>query len=226
MAGPHARPATGNPASARPIKDRRAPAPALPPHGDGLRIGLLGGSFNPPHEAHRLISLIALRRLGLDAVWWLVTPGNPLKDHSQLPEIATRMEWARTLKKHPRIRVIDFEDKIGTRFSVDTLKVLRRRTPGTRFVWLMGSDNLASFHRWKDWKTIAGLMPIAVIDRPGSTLTAPRSRAATALAAYRRPEQRQKTLACTRPPVWMVLHDKRSPLSSTAIRAMKRLEGR
>ena len=198
---------------------KRAPAPSLPPHGRGLRIGLLGGSFNPPHEAHRLISLIAMRRLGLDAVWWLVTPGNPLKDTRILPEIAIRMDWARRIKQHPRIHITDIEDKIGTRFSVDTLKWLKRRAPDARFVWLMGSDNLASFHRWKDWKTIAGLMPMAVIDRPGSTLTATCSRAATALAAYRRPERLQKALLRHKAPVWVMLHDKRSTLSSTRLRA-------
>ena len=200
---------------------KRVPAPSLPPHGRGLRIGLLGGSFNPPHEAHRLISLIAMRRLALDAVWWLVTPGNPLKDTRILPDITTRMDWARHLKQHPRIHITDIEDKIGTRFSVDTLKWLKRRAPDTRFVWLMGSDNLASFHRWKDWKTIATLMPVAVINRPGSTLSAPRSRAATALGACRRPENLQKSLLSHKAPVWMMLHDKQSALSSTRLRTQQ-----
>lgn len=199
-----------------------APAPSLPPHARGLRIGLLGGSFNPPHAAHRLISLIAMRRLGLDAVWWLVTPGNPLKDASLLPDIATRMDWARAIKQHPRIHITGIEDKIGTRFSVDTLNWLKRRAPGTRFVWLMGSDNLASFHRWKDWTTIAALMPMAVIDRPGSTLKATRSRAATALAAYRRPEHLQKALLQHQAPAWIMLHDKRSTLSSTGVRSRQK----
>jgi len=202
---------------------KRVPAPSLPPHGRGLRIGLLGGSFNPPHEAHRLISLIAMRRLGLDAVWWLVTPGNPLKDTRILPDIITRMDWARRIKQHPRIHITDIEDKIGTRFSVDTLKWLKRRAPDTRFVWLMGSDNLASFHRWKDWKTIAALMPMAVIDRPGTTLSATRSRAAIALGAYRRPESLQKGLLRHKAPVWIMLHDKRSTQSSTRLRTQQQM---
>lgn len=195
------------------------PAPPLPPHGQGLRIGLLGGSFNPPHAAHRLISLIAMRRLDLDAVWWLVTPGNPLKEHKALPEIATRMAWARAVKQHPRIRITDIEGRIGTRYSIDTLGWLRQHAPRTRFVWLMGSDNLASFHRWKDWKALARLMPIAVIDRPGSTLPATSSRAAQALKMVRQPEILQQALPGRAAPAWIFLHDRRSALSSTAIRA-------
>ncbi len=200
-----------------------APAPSLPPCGRRLRIGLLGGSFNPPHEAHRLISLIAMRRLKLDAVWWLVTPGNPLKDTTILPDIAIRMEWARHIKHHPRIHITDIENRIGTRFSVDTLKWLKRRTPNTRFVWLMGSDNLVSFHLWKDWRTISDLMPMAVIDRPGSTLKATHSRAASALRAYRHPESLQKGLLGHKAPAWIMLHDKRSALSSTSLRAQHKL---
>ncbi|HZV20147.1 MAG TPA: nicotinate-nucleotide adenylyltransferase, partial [Hyphomicrobiales bacterium] len=123
-----------------------------PPHAEiGMRIGLLGGSFNPPHAAHRQISLTALKRLGLDQVWWLVTPGNPLKDHGDLAPLAERVALCRVLARHARIRVTAFEAAIGTAYTACTLRYLRRRFPGVRFVWLMGADNLASFHRWNEW---------------------------------------------------------------------------
>jgi len=144
------------------IKNPR-PAPALPPHERDMRIGLLGGSFNPPHAAHRLISLMALRRLGLDQVWWLVTPGNPLKDNSKLPDGVSRMEQAVLMADHPRIKVTLLEDAIGTRFTFDTLAWLQMRHPGVHFVWLMGADNLVGFHRWARWRDILTLMPIAVL---------------------------------------------------------------
>jgi nicotinate-nucleotide adenylyltransferase len=212
--------------SDRPLAGRRlpglVPAPALPAHGHGQTIGLLGGSFNPPHAAHRLISLIALRRLGLDAVWWLVTPGNPLKDHKDLPALAVRLGWAKALKQHPRIHVTDLESRIGTRFSIDTLNWLQRRCPRIRFVWLMGSDNLVGFHRWKAWREIAASMPIAVITRPGSELKATHSKAGLALQRHRLHEHAQKSLARRKAPAWIVLHDQRSHLSSTAIRASQR----
>lgn len=188
----------------------------------GQRIGLLGGSFDPPHAAHRQISLTALRRLKLDAVWWLVTPGNPLKDTGALPSIAERLEMCRKVARSPRIRPTDIEARLGTRYTVDTLAALRRRYPGVRFVWLMGADNLAGFHRWRGWRRIARQMPIAVIDRPGYTLGASASRAARALGAARLPESEAPALAGRTPPAWVFLHGRRSALSSTAIRAARR----
>ena len=140
-----------------------AARPRLPPHGPGLKIGLLGGSFDPPHDGHRFISLLALRRLGLDRIWWLVSPGNPLKDVRALPPIAERMAAAARVAHHPRIVVSDIEATLGTRYTRDLILYLRRRCPGVHFVWLMGADNLASFHLWKGWRDIAAEVPIAVI---------------------------------------------------------------
>lgn len=144
----------------------------LPPHAPGLCIGLFGGSFNPAHDGHRLASLTALRRLQLDKVWWLVTPGNPLKDNTRLPPLPERIRQARSVANSARIHVTGIEARLRTRYTADTLRALKRRCPGVRFVWIMGSDNLASFHRWNEWRAIARMMPIAIIDRPGSTHSA------------------------------------------------------
>jgi nicotinate-nucleotide adenylyltransferase len=191
----------------------------LPPHAPGLRIGLYGGSFNPPHAGHRHVSLRALKRLNLDRIWWLVTPGNPLKERDGLPATAERVEAARRrLAVHPRIAVTGFEEAIGTRYTVDTLRVVVERCPAVRFVWIMGADNLAGFHRWRGWRDIAQLMPFAVVDRPGWTLRATRSRAALALAPWRIDETDAGLLAALDPPAWTFLHGPRSPLSSTGLR--------
>ncbi len=194
------------------------------PWGDDrrVRIGLLGGSFNPPHAAHRLISLLALKRLGLDRVWWLVTPGNPLKERDDLPPASVRLEAARALATHPRIVATGFEEEIGSHYTLETIRFLRERCPGVRFVWIMGADSLGSFQRWRGWREIAELMPIAVVDRPGSTLTATRSRAATALAPYRWDESDAARLAGAIPPAWVFLHGPRSFLSSTELRKQGR----
>ena len=194
----------------------------LPPHALGLRIGLYGGSFNPPHAGHRYVSLHALKRLNLDRIWWLVTPGNPLKERDGLPGTAERVEAARRLAAHPRIAVTGFEEAIGTRYTVDTLRIVVDRCPGARFVWIMGADNLAGFHRWRGWRDIAQLMPFAVVDRPGWTLSATRSRAALALAPWRIDETDAGLLAALDPPAWTFLHGPRSPLSSTGLREKRR----
>ena len=194
------------------------PALRVPPHGRGQRIGLLGGSFNPPHAGHLHVSRIALRRLKLDAIWWLVTPGNPLKDNSGLPPIEQRIAACRDLVQDRRIVPTGCEEGFGTQFTADTLSVLVRRCPGVRFVWIMGADNLAGFHRWQRWSTIAALMPIAVVDRPGSTLASSRARAATALSGFRQSENAAARLVNSRPPAWIFLHGARSDLSSTALR--------
>ncbi len=193
--------------------------PVLPRHAPGLRIGLLGGSFNPAHHGHLLMSRIALRRLGLDRVWWLVTPGNPLKNNAGLPPITARIAAARRLARDPRIDVTGFEADIGTRFTHDTIAYLVRRCPRVHFVWLMGADNLAGFHRWQRWQRIAQLLPIAVIDRPGATLKADRATAATALGRYRMDESDALLLPVAPPPAWVFIHGLRSDLSSTALRA-------
>jgi len=196
--------------------------PRLPPHPRGLRVGLLGGSFDPPHAGHLAISRIALRRLRLDRLWWLVTPGNPLKVGQAPAALDARIEACRALAKHPRIVVTPVEAQIRTRFTYDTLRELRRRCPGVRFVWIMGADNLLSFHRWRHWRGIADLVPIAVIHRPGSTLRTEAAKATQALAKSRRPERAAWTLAMARPPAWVILHARRSALSSTALRAVER----
>ncbi len=183
-----------------------------------MRIGLFGGSFNPPHEAHRLVALTALKRLGLDAVWWLVTPGNPLKSGGGLAPLADRMAAAQRLAGHPAIHVTGAEAALGTRFTFDTIAALKARCRGVRFVWIMGADNLAQFHLWQNWRGIAGLLPLAVVDRPGASLRAVSGVAARTLAGYRLNESDGLLLPFARPPAWIFLHGLKSPLSSTAIR--------
>ena len=194
----------------------------LPRHAPSMRIGLFGGSFDPPHEGHRLASLTALKRLRLDAVWWVVTPGNPLKEHSGLAPLAERMAAARALSCNPRIAVTGFEADIGTRYTYDTIAWLRRRCSGVRFVWIMGADNLSGFHRWQRWRDIAGLVPIAVIDRPGSTLRASNSRAGRVLAGVRLDESDAPLLARKKAPAFIFLHGPRSMMSSTLLRERNR----
>jgi nicotinate-nucleotide adenylyltransferase len=187
-----------------------------------MRIGLFGGSFNPPHEGHLHVGRMALTRLRLDRLWWLVTPGNPLKERRGLASLEERMEAARLLARHPRITVTDIEAQLGVRYTIDTIRALRARCPGVHFVWIMGADGLAGFHRWRDWREIAGLVPMAVIDRPGLTLKSVLSPAAQALERGRIPESAAATLAARRPPAWVFLHGPRSNLSSTAIREKRR----
>jgi nicotinate-nucleotide adenylyltransferase len=190
----------------------------LPSFGARQTIGLLGGSFNPAHEGHRLISEIALHRLGLNRVWWLVTPGNPLKSLTDLQALDARQEAARKIARDPRIDVADFEAAIGSRYTFQTLRFLHRRAPNVRFVWIMGADNLTQFHRWQHWREIAATTPILVIDRPGSTLRALSSPAALALQRWRRPERDARHFAAASPPAILFLHGPRSTLSSTALR--------
>ena len=205
-------------------KPERAASPrlALPPYSRGMRIGLFGGTFDPPHAAHLAASLLAMKRLQLDRMWWLVTPGNPLKDTRGLRPLELRMAAARDLASHPRIDVTGLEAVINTRYTYDTLDYLVRRCPGVKFVWVMGADNLRSFYRWQSWRRIANLLPMAVVDRMGSSLYAASGRAAQALARYRLPERLAPELAGCSPPAWVYLHGLKSPLSSTALRAMRK----
>jgi nicotinate-nucleotide adenylyltransferase len=196
---------------------------ALPPHARGMRIGLFGGTFDPPHAAHRAASLLALRRLGLDRLWWLVTPGNPLKDVRGLAPLAERLAAARALAHHPRIDVTDFEADLGTNYTYGTIRYLIRSCPGVHFVWIMGADNLRHFHRWQRWRDIAALVPIAVIDRLGPSLYSIAGVAGQALAWARIPEAAATMLPKRRPPAWIYLHGLKSPLSSTALRAARAL---
>ncbi len=188
-----------------------------------MRIGLFGGTFDPPHAAHRAACLIALNRLGLDRVWWMVTPGNPLKDTRGLAPLSERIRAAKALAHHPQIDVTGFEADIGTSYTYETIRYLCEHCPGVRFVWIMGADNLRSFHRWQKWRKIADLLPIAVVDRLGPSLYATASTAGQALARARIPETAARSLADRSPPAWVYLHGLKSPLSSTALRA-KRLQ--
>jgi nicotinate-nucleotide adenylyltransferase len=198
----------------------------LPPHAPGLRIGLFGGTFDPPHAAHRGASLLAMKRIGLDRVWWLVTPGNPLKDTRGLAPLAERVGAALALAHHPRIDVTDLEAKLGTNYTYETVADLVRRCPQVHFVWIMGADNLRSFHRWQRWRDIAALVPIAVIDRLGPSLYSTAGVAGQALAWARVPESAAKALPERAPPAWIYLHGLKSPLSSTALRAARALKVR
>jgi nicotinate-nucleotide adenylyltransferase len=190
----------------------------IPVYTNGMRIGLLGGSFNPPHLAHRAISLFAIKRLKLDRVWWLVTPGNPLKDNGALHELEERAQAARRMAADPRIDVTCLESVIGTRYTVDTITYLRRRASGLRFVWIMGADNLAQLHRWQHWQRITTQVPIAVIDRPPQSFRALMAPAAQALARYRLPENEASRLADRHPPAWVFLTGLKLNLSSTGLR--------
>lgn len=197
-----------------------APIPfqLLPPSSEGMRIGLLGGSFNPPHQAHRAISLFALKRLQLDRVWWLVTPGNPLKDNGGLHSLAERAAAAQKMAADPRIEISCLESVIGTRYTADTINYLRKRASRLRFVWIMGADNLAQFHRWQNWQRIAAQVPMAVIDRPPQGYRALTAPAARALARYRLPEAHAVRLADRRAPAWVFLTGLKLNLSSTGLR--------
>lgn len=192
---------------------------ARPPHAEpGQRIGLLGGSFNPPHAAHRLITEIALKRLGLHQVWWIVTPGNPLKSHGQLKPLDVRLRLARDLARDPRVVVTGFEAELGSSFTAATLAFLKLRFPRVHFVWIMGADCLAEFDRWRHWRQIFEHLPIAVVDRPGWRLPALASRAGSAYRGRRLPEARAKHLATQEPPCWSLLSGPLMDLSSTQIR--------
>jgi nicotinate-nucleotide adenylyltransferase len=193
----------------------------LPPHAPGMRIGLFGGTFDPPHQAHRAATLLAMKRLKLDRVWWLVTPGNPLKNTKHLAPLGERIAAARSLTHHPRVDVTGLEAVIKTRYTFDTISWLIARCPGVRFVWIMGADNLRSFHRWQRWRDIARLVPIVVVDRLGPSLYAASSAAGQALRPYRVPEPALSELPLRTAPAWAFLHGLKSPLSSTALRAQR-----
>ncbi|RME99100.1 MAG: nicotinate-nucleotide adenylyltransferase [Alphaproteobacteria bacterium] len=186
-----------------------------------MRIGLLGGSFNPAHAGHLHISRTALARLALDQLWWLVTPGNPLKPRSDLAPLSTRLAQAVRVARHPRIRVTGFEARRPDAFTVNSLQFLKQHHRGTRFVWVMGADALAGFHRWRRWRTIFRLCPIAIMDRPGYRFAAIASQAAHYAAPYRVDESEAPGLALLQPPTWCFLTLPLCPLSSTQIRAQQ-----
>ena len=196
---------------------------ANPPHTEpGQAIGLLGGSFNPAHEAHRLISETARKRLGLDKVWWIVSPGNPLKKKSDLAPMSERMAHAREVAMGRHIVVTDFEADLPSPYTASTLAYLKASKPLVRFVWIMGADNLASFDRWQRWREIFTMVPIVVVDRPGWRLKALASKAARAFAASRVPEADARVLTQGPPPAWTYLTARLSILSSTSLRNKSR----
>ena len=201
----------------RPHLVRKRP---LPPCGDHRRrrVGILGGSFNPAHQGHRFISLLAIKSLGLDEVWWLVSPQNPLKDSHSLLPLAERVQHARAIVRHPSIRVTDMERRLGTRFTADTVVALKRRFPLIHFVWLMGADNLLQMPRWDRWDRIFAAVPVAVFDRKPHTYQALGSRAAQRFAGHRQAGGRTHALADGLPPAWAFLFYRRHPASATDIR--------
>jgi nicotinate-nucleotide adenylyltransferase len=193
----------------------RPPGPVAP----GMRIGLLGGSFNPAHEGHVHVSEVALKRLGLDFVWWLVTPQNPLKPTAGMAPLADRLGAAKIVARHPRIIVMDIEHDFHTHYSFDTLRALQNRFSQVQFVWLMGSDNLAIFRRWHRWIEFAQSVPIAVIQRPGTVLAALHAKPIRRFGQARA----ERRLCLSRPPAIAVIDGKRNAQSATAIRASQRI---
>lgn len=184
----------------------------------GMQVGLFGGSFNPPHPGHALVAEIALRRLQLDQLWWMVTPGNPLKSKRELAPLAERIALSEKLAEDPRIKVTAFEAAYHVRYTADTLALIKARNPGVDFVWIMGADNLRDFHKWQRWREIAMTFPIAVIDRPGATLSFLSSVLAKTFDYARINEAHAASLAHRPAPAWTFIHGPRSLLSSTAIR--------
>jgi len=190
----------------------------VPMAAPNMRIGLLGGSFNPAHRGHRQISLAAIKRLGLDQVWWLVSPGNPLKETRSLPDLGERVGAARQVAQHRKIVVTGFEGARGSPYTIDTIRFLKRRFTSVDFVWLMGADNLVSFHRWRNWEKLFGLVPIAVLDRPGYRLKARASKAAQHFVSAALDESDARGLAAMEPPAWTLLTLPLSRLTSTSLR--------
>jgi len=184
----------------------------------GMSVGLFGGSFNPPHPGHELVAEIALRRLGLDQLWWIVTPGNPLKSHNDLASLDERVGLSRRMAPGPKVKVTAFEAAHDLRYTAETLAFVKARNPGINFVWIMGADNLRQFHKWQDWRAIAETFPIAVIDRPGSTLAYLSSKMAKTFSHARVDENDAAVLPRLKAPAWTFIHGPRSSLSSSAIR--------
>jgi nicotinate-nucleotide adenylyltransferase len=195
---------------------------AMPPAFPSMRIGLLGGSFNPAHEGHRHISVAAMARLGLTRVWWVVTPGNPLKSHGELAGLDERIALARQVANHPCIDVTGFEAELPSPYAIDTIRYLQRRHPATHFVWMMGGDNLGQIHRWRRWREIFRAVPVLVADRPDCRHLALASPAAIHFRASLRPSTDAAALASARPPAWTYLTLPLNDCSSSAIRILAR----
>lgn len=205
-------------------------APALPmvpgaARWRGMKIGLLGGSFNPAHAGHRAISLEALKRLRLDAVWWLVSPQNPLKSHTEMAPLETRLRTARAVADHPRIRVSALEDRLGTRTTAATLARLKRAVPGAHFVWILGADNLVQLPRWHRWPAILETVPLAIMDRNQYSFPGLSGMMPARYRDARMPATALTALATAPPPAWAFVRFPRHPASATAIRAQRRPRG-
>lgn len=190
----------------------------LPLSYPNMRIGLFGGSFNPSHLGHRLVSRQVMKRLNLDAMWWLVTPGNPLKENNNLAPLEQRIKNARSLITMPNVHVTGFEAAHGFRYSYDSLSYLKKILPKRKLVWVMGADSFEDFHKWERWRDIANLMPMAIYARPNANIKALSSKAAINLAKYRLDEYDAKILPDCKAPKWVYLHGIMSELSSTKIR--------
>ncbi len=184
----------------------------------GMRIGLLGGSFDPAHGGHALITREALKRFGLDQVWWLVSPGNPLKERGPAP-LNERMKRARKVMQHPHVKVTDLEARLGTRYTFRTLAEIMGHYPGVQFVWLMGADNLASFHRWENWRDIMELVPVGVMARPGQRISARLSPAARIFRRRKLKAREAMRISSMPTPAWVFVNVPMSDMSSTRIRA-------
>ena len=187
-----------------------------------MRVGLFGGSFNPAHEGHAHVAETARRRLGLDRVWWLVSPQNPLKSSHETASLAQRMAGARRLARGPAMRVSDLETKLGSAYTVDTIRWLKARYPGVRFVWIMGADSLASFHRWRGWTQIMREVPVAVVSRPWISLRSRFSPAARRFSGARVSSAQASTLLNRPPPGWVFLRGPLNFQSSTLLRERMR----
>ena len=187
-----------------------------------MRVGILGGSFNPAHGGHLHISLLALKLLQLDEVWWMVSPQNPLKSAEDTAPFEERMAGAEGLAAHPAIRVTDIELKLGTRYTVDTLKVLKFCFPRVQFVWIMGADNLAQISRWRRWTRVFNLVPIAVFDRAPYSFDALAGKAAQAFARFKLRPRDAYELVERKPPAWIFFHTRLHPSSATEIRRRRR----
>ena len=207
-----------------PMRRRRSkpkPGGAPPARPPGRRIGLLGGSFNPAHEGHRHISLLALKRLGLHEVWWLVSPQNPLKPRAGMAAFDERLAAAKTAAADRRLRVTDIERRLGSHYSVDTVAHLRQRYPRHRLVWIIGADNLVSLAEWRRWPALFRALPVAVVDRWPYSRYASAVKPAKRFAHRRMAERRARGLARSKPPAWMVIHGPLHPASATVLRAAR-----
>jgi len=209
------------PARRRPLQGRPAALRLGFTLSRGMKVGLYGGSFNPAHEGHAHVAETARKRLGLDRVIWLVSPQNPLKSAADLEPLSSRMAGVRRFARGRAMIVSDAETALGSTYTLDTLRALKARFPGVKFVWIMGADSLAGFHRWRGWTDIMRMMPMAVIARPGSLLESRAAPAARRFAGHRISSREARLLADKAAPAWTYLRAPLNPRTSTALRAAR-----